>query len=148
MHRVLVAVDESEASTRVAEFVNRFFGDLEVEVLAINVGRAPTSMMAYAWIDPVPYVDPRMLDPRLDAEATLEAEHKAEAVVAASTLKDDEVIIELGDPAEAIMRAAEEHQVDIIIVGASDRGLLSRLITPSVSRKVADEADRPVLIVH
>ena len=38
---MLVAIDESEASGRVSDFVNRFFGGSDVEVLALNVACGP-----------------------------------------------------------------------------------------------------------
>ncbi|MFN0029850.1 MAG: universal stress protein [Acidimicrobiales bacterium] len=147
-HRILVALDQSEGSDRVAAFVNRFFGDLDVEILAINVGHAATPMVTYGWADPMPYVDPRLLDPQLDEAAAHRAETDAEAVLQQSPLQDDEAIVELGDPADTILRAAEEHGADVIVIGSSDRGVLSRLLTPSVSKKVLEHADRPVLLVH
>lgn len=37
MRRILVAIDDSEASVRAADFVHRFFADMPVEILAVNV---------------------------------------------------------------------------------------------------------------
>lgn len=53
MREILVAVQASETSERVSDFVNRFFGDLDVSITAVNVGRAPL-----AW-------GPRALSPGL-----------------------------------------------------------------------------------
>jgi hypothetical protein len=39
--RILVALDETDASRTAAEFVNEFFGDRDMEVFAINVARHP-----------------------------------------------------------------------------------------------------------
>jgi nucleotide-binding universal stress UspA family protein len=152
--RVLVAVDEGETAQRVAEFVNRFFGDLDVDVLAVNVGRAPAAWIPpavgwgglYPW--PYPYPDPRLADPGYLDRAQAEAELESERVVFDSKLKDAQTIVEFGDPAEAISRAATERNVDIIVIGTGDKNLLQRLVTPSVSRELAQHADRPVLIVH
>jgi hypothetical protein len=40
MKRVLVAVDDSDASRRAATFVNYFFDGMDVEILAVNVAPA------------------------------------------------------------------------------------------------------------
>lgn len=48
MSVVLVAIDETEASRRVAQFVNDFFDRSEAEVIGLNVGRGPI-----AWVPPM-----------------------------------------------------------------------------------------------
>ena len=48
MRHVLVAVDDSEASERAAEFVNRFFGALDVSITAVNIGDTAISWSPYA----------------------------------------------------------------------------------------------------
>ena len=53
-----------------------------------------------------------------------------------------------GAPGESIVAAAEAERVDMILVGAHKRGLLSRLVIGSVSEYVARHATCPVLIVR
>ena len=53
-----------------------------------------------------------------------------------------------GDPADAVLRAAEEHQVDVIVVGTHERGWFDRLVRPSVSKEIIKESKVPVLVVH
>ena len=48
VQHVLVAVDDSEASEQAAEFVNRFFGDLDVVITAVNVGTVEITWGSYA----------------------------------------------------------------------------------------------------
>lgn len=154
--RVLVAVDETDEAQRVASFVNHFFDGLDVEILAVNVGRSaapwipPTMGWAgvYGWGYSAAHPDPRLLDPGLAERAEREASEKGERVVLASQLHEDEIIVERGDVAEAIQRAASEHNVDLIIVGSSDKTFLQRLMSPSVSRELVGHADRPVLVVR
>jgi nucleotide-binding universal stress UspA family protein len=63
-------------------------------------------------------------------------------------LESAEVLtVEGVDAAQAICVAAEEHNVDVIVVGAHDRGILDRLLNPSVSHAVLEGTDRPVLVV-
>ena len=53
-----------------------------------------------------------------------------------------------GAPGESIVAAAEAERVDMVLVGAHKRGLLSRLVIGSVSEYVARHATCPVLIVR
>lgn len=68
----------------------------------------------------------------------------------ATRLGDDRTtaIGDVGDPADAILRLAEEHQADVIVVGTRNRSWFSRLFDPSVAGAVADRARRPVLVVR
>ena len=58
-----------------------------------------------------------------------------------------EVLRPTGDPVECISATAEEHDVDVVVVGAHDKGFLSRLFDPSVSAGVVRGTHRPVLVV-
>jgi nucleotide-binding universal stress UspA family protein len=149
--KVLVALDEGEPSHRAADFVNRFFSGPDVEVLAINVARVPTAFfpptvgwgVMYPWGYEVPLTGEagersQVLDERQHVAATLADEAGIERA---------EPIGGVGDPADAIRLAAEEHDVDLIVVGSSDRGMLDRLFTPSVSHELTHHPTRPVLVV-
>ena len=54
----------------------------------------------------------------------------------------------LGDPADLILKAAENRDADMIVVGTSEPGLISRLLGLSVSETVQRRAHCDVLIVH
>jgi nucleotide-binding universal stress UspA family protein len=148
--RVLVAVDDSDASHRAATFVNYFFDGMDVEILAVNVAPAAAPWIPsgvfwgalYAW----PY-DYWAVQPELLVDAEREAEKKSEQTVLNSGLQEAKPIVEVGDPVMAIQRAADERNVDLIIVGSHDKNLLQRIVSPSVSRELAHHATRPVLIV-
>ncbi len=55
--------------------------------------------------------------------------------------------IAIGTPAEAIIQAAQEHQVDQIAISAHGQGTLSEVLLGSVASKVSQLASVPVLLV-
>ena len=55
--------------------------------------------------------------------------------------------IAVGTPAEAIVQAAQEQQVDQIVMSAHGQGSLATLLLGSVASKVAHLAPVPVLLV-
>lgn len=61
---------------------------------------------------------------------------------------DAEYVNAIGEPADAIVAAADEHGADLIVVGTRELGFLQRLLGQSVSQSVAGRAHTDVLIVH
>jgi nucleotide-binding universal stress UspA family protein len=150
--RILVAVDESLGSRRAAQFTNEFFGELPVEVLVINVSPTPLPWFPevgygiaapYAW-------QPAMAGDPGDRTVLLieEAQDQAERTVAKSGIDEDDAIAEVGDPVDVIRQNAEAEDVDLIVVGASDKGWWSRLVDGSVSDQLVRHGERPVLVVR
>ena len=56
-------------------------------------------------------------------------------------------MVKAGHPAEQIIDTAKEEDAAMILIGSRGQRAGARLIMGSVSREVANEADRPVLIV-
>lgn len=150
-----MAVDDTAASQRAAAFVNDFFGGLEVEVLGMHVGHVPVSWIppgvamgsVFAW--PYPVVADPLLAPGDDDDDSRRAAaaREAEETVHASGLRDDETIVEFGDPAEAIRSAAVDRGVDLIVVGSHHKGGLQRLLTGSVVADLQRECPCPLVVV-
>jgi universal stress protein A len=59
-----------------------------------------------------------------------------------------EVIIKIGKPAEAIIQAAEDLDVDLIVMATHGRSGVARLFLGSVAEHVVRGAQRPVLSVR
>ncbi len=90
-----------------------------------------------------------MVYPATVAELAMEHPDPAELSALAQTvgLDDAALLNPTGDPASAICAAAEAHDVDVVVVGSHDRGVLRRLIDPSVAQAVVQGTYRPVLVV-
>jgi len=52
-----------------------------------------------------------------------------------------------GSPAPEILRAAERHAVDLVVLGSHGKGALHYAFLGSVAERVVRHADRPVLVV-
>lgn len=141
--RVLIALDESPVSHRAALVAGRLFSGAGAEFLVVNVARVPAPWVGGAGFGAVAplALDPRWLEPDEEAEADLMA--RAEA----AGLPDPEVVVTSGDPVTLICAVAEEHDVDVIVVGSHDKTALRRLFDPSVAAGVVRDTYRPVLVV-
>ena len=56
-------------------------------------------------------------------------------------------IVVVGKTAEQILRVAEDHHADLIVMGSPRRGLLSRLLLGSVTEHVLRKAPIPVIMM-
>jgi hypothetical protein len=110
MRRILVAVDDSDASKRVGEFVNEFFADLDVEILAVNVAAPPTGTipppMPYGWISPWWYDDYSRIAGRLGEQAVL----RGTQTIADADVGEDDATVEFGDPVDVILDSAAARE--------------------------------------
>ena len=161
MTRVLVAVDDTEGSVRAAETAHRLFGD-DAEYLAVNVTNV-VDLAAIPWYGAgwgAPYAAPygavwsyraEAVGRRRRADRTRRGGRRGATPARSPSspgCPDAEAVGEEGDPATAVLRAADERQVDVIVVGTEERGWLDRLLRPSVSKEIVRHAHVPVLIVH
>lgn len=147
--RILVAIDASETSQRVADFVNDFFGDLDVRITAVNVGAVPLTWVPSGIAPGAIFAWP--LAPPLPASAEDHNEIVSDAgqrLIDRSGVHDDDRIVEVGNPVDTIIRVALENGVDMIVVGSRHKSLLDRFLTGSVSKELALSAPLPVLVVH
>ncbi|MEO7372117.1 MAG: universal stress protein [Ilumatobacteraceae bacterium] len=141
--RILIALDESPVSARAAREAVRLFSDVTTEFLVISVTPAPfmwAGGAGYGMVAPL-VVDPSWMQPSEELEGELVA--RAEA----TGIRDPEPVTASGDPVTLICRAAEDHDVDVIVVGSHDKSALRRLVDPSVASGVVRETYRPVLVV-
>jgi nucleotide-binding universal stress UspA family protein len=138
--RVLIALDGNDASQHAARTaVQLLAGTADVDYLVVSVDDAAAAAMtplAFGQVMPLGPV-PAWPPPTL-AEAP---------AVDTSEVPASQVLHEQGDPVTQICRAAEEHEVDLIVVGAHHKGLLERLVDPSVVPALLRSTARPVLVV-
>jgi nucleotide-binding universal stress UspA family protein len=96
--------------------------------------------------------------PEADARASKAGGHRwlrphahEDVALAHSYLRERGVEAEMkiahGDPGDEIRKEAARGGYDMIVVGSRGRGAMKRLVSTSVSKRLADEAACPVLVV-
>ena len=134
MKTILLAYEERPVARRVLERTAELAKAFGAKVIVTSVARVLHTKGQGPW-DPA---DP----PTRHRE---EVDH-AVARLGELGVKGAETVVAGGDPGHAIVELADERKVDLIVLGAHDGGLLSRLV--SVEDDVAHHAHTDVLIVH
>ena len=148
---IMIAVDESSASVDAVRTAHRLFGD-GAKYFVVNVGpsQSPRSWAyAYPVMAPAAWY-PAWNDGGADAvtAGTMHAEQRA-AVVADSAALDDAIPLgDVGDPATAIIRAAHDHAVDVVVIASHAPSWFHRLLAGSVERELLRDADFAVLVIR
>lgn len=164
MIHVLIAVDDSDTSIRAATTAHRIFGD-EARYTVLNVATTTPVIwgddaLAYGMVYPlalpgtgvvggIPFTVQQPGHPEQVAIDRIdEAEQRADDIAHEAGIPAARPVGETGDPAEAILAAAHDHDADVIVVGTHDRNWFSRLFGRSVAGTVVRESDVPVLIAR
>jgi nucleotide-binding universal stress UspA family protein len=146
MPRVLAAVDGSEQAGSVADYIlDRFGGSIATHVVVLNAQPEPQEWQT------------RGIAREAIRDRLQELGQKATAPVA-ERLEQGQITvkprIELGDPADTILRCAKEEGCDLIVMSARPLGRVERALVRntgvtwgSVAAQVVKLADIPVVVV-
>lgn len=143
-HKILLAVDGSEPSLEAARKIGRLVDADGAEINLLYVQKPPDVAVEDALMD-TQTKRRRELARQLEAERVVAAAH---APLASQGLISHHQMIVEGDPANEIVKLANEIGAELIAMGSRGRTGLVGAILGSVSRKVLDRASCPVLIVH
>ncbi|WP_409252616.1 universal stress protein [Bacillus sp. SCS-153A] len=137
MRAILLASDGSQHSSKAAEYVvNLLHGNKEYRLKVVHVLDYEASKHD-AWIGMNPSARLREREEKLKpVSRVLE---KAGISYSVNLTK--------GDPAEEIIDCAKKEKMDMIVIGSSGINAIQGLMLGSVSHKVVQKADRPVLVV-
>ena len=142
LRKILVATDFSPIATHALEVALGLARPLDAAVTVLHVYSLPT----YLFVDGSSYVPPAAVvaDVLADAARGLAAAVDAAAAsgVTVTTVSEE------GNPAETIVRYADEHGFDLIVLGTHGRRGLRRLALGSVAEHVVRASTRPVMTVH
>ena len=147
VRRVLIGIDGSEAAQAAATFVARLplAGDATVHLLGVvERPRYPSSAPAAAAGVLLAAIE-QAVDER--TAALRQALDRAAATLGPRAPRVERKVL-VGDPVDAIVRAADTGTADLVVVGARGLGALKRLLLGSVSESVLRHAGCSVLIVR
>lgn len=135
--RILVGYDGSEAGTKAFENALDLAKKDGAELWVLTVARPPEigdDVESEAVIENSREYHRKLLAPlrRLTEEAGVRGHFE----------------VAVGHPAEQIISMADQHGMDLIVVGDRGRSKFTRLLLGSVSKTVVQYADRPVLVVR
>lgn len=136
MENIVVAIDGSDVGDLAVGEAIELAKDAGAAITVVTV-RQPISFLG------APY-DQRELSRQLaHARASLDRAKGAVAEAGAEATYE----IREGDPAEEILRLAQDRNADLVVVGSRGLGTIAGTLLGSVSKAVIRGADRPVLVV-
>ena len=138
MKRIVIATEGSPDAMRAVD------DGLE---LAREVNASVTFVCAR--LVPSPFLDDPFYQRELDAEVAHAREviRQAMAKAAAANVEADYEIVEAA-PTDGILRVADAHDADLIVVGTRGLGAVQSAIFGSVSKALVKRSKRPVLVVR
>jgi|SRR3984957_20386063 nucleotide-binding universal stress UspA family protein len=136
--RLLAAVDQSPFADRVLTATRELAQLADAEVWVVHVRERDVIGRAGGLAD---------TEPASVAQQEVDA---AVAMLAGAAIKAHGEIPHAiyGHAARAIADSAEEHNVDVIIMGSKGQGDLAGLLAGSTAHKVLHLADQPVLLIR
>ncbi|HUK27533.1 MAG TPA: universal stress protein [Candidatus Acidoferrales bacterium] len=137
-HKILLALDLSEQTSRVIQLTSELTKILNAKILVCNVANVATSVAANDF-DGLPANE----DERKTLDTLKELIYKS----LSGYPEKIEFKILHGDPAERLGEYAEYSACDLIVVGSRGHGELKKAILGSVSSSVAAKSKKSVLIL-
>jgi nucleotide-binding universal stress UspA family protein len=154
--KFLIALDGSVESERALDYAIFLAKAAGASLGAIHVIEPPASWTgSIAWRIPTPASYDTVHDQHQTYRNMIElSEAKAKALLAAAEEKTKpagltlEKIMELGHPADRIVKCASERGYDLIVMGYRGNSGVKEMLLGSVSNHVCQHAKCPVLIVR
>lgn len=142
MKRVLVATDGSSSAGRALDVAARLAADSQAELAILTAAqlRVSPELKEFGRAESLATSEIQ----ELEASSILS---KAQARATDVGIKKVTTLARQGDPAEAILSAAQELRADVIVMGRRGRGRLEGLLLGSVSQKVVSLAPCAVMTV-
>lgn len=135
---ILACVDFSEHSTRALAEVGEYARANGSKVTLLHISDPQGFIPPQAVLEPVSSGDKAAHESAL---ANLGEQHMADVEFACTVIEDHA-------PAKAICNYAENHEIDLIVVGSHGRGGMERWLIGSVAERVVRHAASNVYVVR
>lgn len=137
LKNIVVALDASEIADRVIETLQDLVLAKDSKVILCHVFPPPESEME------LPADRPHPDSPAL---SSLQVEKQLQ-IYQTQLPVESEIELVSGDPAEEIIRLANIHKADLIVIGSRGLTGMNRIVQGSVSSQVVEEGPCSVLVV-
>ncbi len=151
MTHVLVATDGSEQSLKAARYLRSLLDPASLEKVSIIAVVRPLAAVPFASdfgeeahaahqaeVDPAGY--------SFQQAARKAVDRVAEELREMTTNVD--TMVRAGTPADQIIRAADELEADLIVIGGRGKGAMEAIVLGSVAYRVLHHAPCPVLVTR
>lgn len=147
--KILVALDGSSYSDRVAKYGGDIALRYNAEITLIHVVEPPRSVIPVSEIDTGLATEIELIE-KLAKKMESNAQNLLNGYKKDMENKglDPKIRIEKGNASDIILTIAEDENYDLIVVGSRGLGNVKRFILGSVSDKISKHAHCPVLIVR
>lgn len=141
VNRILCAVDFSEPSARALQYAVALAERLGAEVEVVHAFQLPTYAVADGAVEFPPY---------LQEDLAKRLQERLEQFVkdTAGTASKARYHLAEGVPYLEVVKAAKDHQADLIVIGTHGRTGLSHMLLGSVAERVVRTAEVPVLTIR
>ena len=151
MTHVLVATDGSEQSLKAARYLRDLFGTAPEKITVIAVVR-PLAAVPFAsdFGEEEHAAQQADVDPSSYSfhEAARAAVERVAQELSSGTDAQVETMVRGGTPADQIVRAADELEADLIVIGGRGKGAMEAIVLGSVAYRVLHHAPCPVLVTR
>jgi nucleotide-binding universal stress UspA family protein len=141
--KVLIAVDGSPVSRRAVDFARGLLSGRRASIVLLHV-ISEHLIAGKGGVVPAEVYDM----PRERATSNALLNEVAQRLRDGGDFASIEQQLAVGDPADRILSAATEDEVDLIVMGSRGLNAASRFFLGSVSTRVATHTRRSILIVH
>jgi nucleotide-binding universal stress UspA family protein len=151
MTHVLVATDGSEQSLKAARYLRDLLAPASVEKVSVLAVVRPLAAVPFAsdFGEEHHAAQQAEMDPTGYSfqQAAREAVERVASELRDMTSNVD-TTVRAGTPADQIVRAADELEADLIVIGGRGKGAMEAIVLGSVAYRVLHHAPCPVLIMR
>jgi len=145
---ILVAVDGSPHSDRATDFAANLAQQSDAVLLILHVRAPVLTSEARNELEQLERMEHHhQTEYEIIQESGQQIALAAEQRARKSGAQRTEVMVEVGDPAKWIADMAHARQVDLVVLGRRGLGPIAQLLSGSVSAKLAQISECPVVIV-
>lgn len=139
---ILLATDFSETSQMAADYALDLARSFDARLVVLHVINEPVDLRGFY----VPHISFEQLEKEIETGAAQMLESFCREKLGESG--NYETVIVTGVPFEEILKAADEHAADLIVIGTHGRTGLDHLIFGSTAERVVRSASCPVMTIR